>query len=92
MRLDSHVCGDTHCGLQSYGTMSLRTANTNIMEEYTVPSSSCLHLRWGIIFLRSVDTHVTGYYVDKNVKVSCYNLAFTETSFLTTTHSLYTKI
>jgi len=79
--------------LQSYGTLSLRTGNTNITEEYTVPSSSHLPLRWDSIFLRNVDTHITGYYTDKNVKVSCYNLAFIETSFLaTTTHSLYMKI
>lgn len=77
MRLDSHMCGDTHCGLQSYGTMSLKTVNTNI----SVPSSSRLPLRWDHIFLRDVDTHIGGYYTEKNVKVSCYNLAFTETSF-----------
>jgi len=77
MRLDSHMCGDTHCGLQSYGTMSLKTVNTNI----TVPSSSRLPVRQDRIFLRNVDTHIGGYYTDKNVKVSCYNLAFIETSF-----------
>lgn len=46
------MCGDTHCGLQRYGTMSLKTVNTNI----TVPSSSRLPLRWERIFLRNVTT------------------------------------
>jgi hypothetical protein len=60
MRLDSHICGDTHCGLLSYGTMSLRTVNTNI----TVTSPSCLPFRWGSIFVKKVDTHIAGYCTD----------------------------
>ena len=65
MRLDSHMCRDTHCGLQSYDTVLLMTVNANIREEYTVPSLPPTPLRWDSMFFRNVDTHLAGYYTDK---------------------------